>query len=322
MTVIANQWTGNGATNGDVITSGNVNAAGNGSAVTRSASGTPTFVFAGDGFNVVAATAADIARLDCTTGVSAATALRGQVKVTVGLTPATTIDLLHVRNATASVMAVNLNASRTLQFTASGTASVPSLAPAVAVGDVLLIDWAVALDASPTVSNGRIFYRVRNLTNTAWNATGEFFYDTLYTANIGVATLTSIRYGKISTGVIASPGVTWEVPGWEQIAVASTDVSAAQAKAYFADAPSTIVQLATPVVTLSASANATTTGGADGTATVSWPAVLHAAAYTVELAAGLSAVAGFATKSTSATSPFVVTGLSAGAYTIAVTATP
>jgi hypothetical protein len=113
-----------------------------------------------------------------------------------------------------------------------------------------------------------------------------------------------------------------EFLGWQGATVAITDTSAAAAKAYFADAPATIVQLDTPVVTLVSHVDASTTGGTDGSATVSWPAVAHAGSYTVEHAPGSDAVSGFTTDSTAATSPYTVTGLAAGAYTVAVTAKP
>jgi hypothetical protein len=321
MTAIGNQWTGNGANDGDALTSGNVNAAGNGATVTRSVSGTPTWTFAGDGFNVQTATSADIARLDATLGTSSA-AIRGQIKLTVGVAPSAGQDFYAVRNSGANMATVVLNTGRTIQFTGSGTLNSSSLTPAVALGDVLLVDVVLALAASPTTSNGRIFYQVTNLTNTSWNTTGVFFYDTLYTTNIGLTNATGVRMGKTATGTFASPGLTFEFLGWEGITVNPADTSSAAAKAYFADAPATVVQLATPVVNLDSSTNATTTGGTDGTATVSWSAIAHASAYKVELAAGADATSGFTTKSSAATSPYTVTGLAAGAYTIAVTATP
>lgn len=92
-----------------------------------------------------------------------------------------------------------------------------------------------ALSATPTTSNGRVFYRVQNLTDPEWADGGEFFWDSLYTRNLGVANFTQARFGKIGTFDISS--LLTESPGWESITVNPAHVSPTEAKAYFADAP-------------------------------------------------------------------------------------
>lgn len=80
--------------------------------------------------------------------------------------------------------------------------------------------------------------------------------------------------------------------------------------------------LNTPVVALDSKTDPTTVGGADGTATVSWAAIPNAVSYRVEVAPGSNATSGFTIVTENATSPYTVTGLSDGTYTIAVTAKP
>lgn len=321
MTVIANQWTGNGLADGTTITSGNVNTAGNGSTVTRNVSGSPTFMTEDNGFRASVVTAGDIARLDASfTG----TGVRTQIVLTMDVAPPSSHTPLGVRNATDYVGSVSFHPERTLQLRAgnlSGVLLAGSLTPAVALGDRLVIDMVIALAAAPTTSNGRIFYRVKNLTNPAWNTTGEFFYDSLYTLNVGTTNFVAARYGKQSANLPA-PGAVFEYLGWETVVVNPADTSEAAAKAYFADDPTTVpVPLDTPSVTIINQTNPTTAGGSDGTITVSWPAVDGADHYEAGWAAG-DVTTGFAVVDATATSPHVFTGLSAGIQTVAIQAVP
>lgn len=80
--------------------------------------------------------------------------------------------------------------------------------------------------------------------------------------------------------------------------------------------------LAAPSVTLVSKTDPTTVGGSDGKAVISWPAVTNAVSYRVEVAPGANATAGFVVRSETATSPYTVTNLSDGTYTIGVTAKP
>ena len=80
--------------------------------------------------------------------------------------------------------------------------------------------------------------------------------------------------------------------------------------------------LQTPVVTLVGQAAPSTAGATDGTITVSWPAVPNATRYEVGIASGHGATSGFTQVAADATSPHVVTGRSAGDFTVAVRAHP
>jgi hypothetical protein len=80
--------------------------------------------------------------------------------------------------------------------------------------------------------------------------------------------------------------------------------------------------LDTPVVTVTNETDPTTPGGTDGSITVTWPAVSGAATYDAGIADGLNRTDGFSVVSTSATSPYVFTGLNAGDYTVAIRAIP
>jgi hypothetical protein len=321
MTVIANQWTGDGLADGTTITAGNVNTAGNGSTVTRNVSGSPTFVTEGHGFRASVVTAGDIARLDAS---FSGTGVRTQIVLTMDVAPPSSHTPIGLRNATDYVGSISVHPERTLQLRAgnlSGVLLAGSLAPAVALGDQLVIDMVIALAAVPTTSNGRLFYRVKNLTNPTWNTAGEFFYDSGYTLNVGTTNFTAARYGKQSANLPA-PGAVFEYLGWETVAVNPADTSEAQAKAYFADDPTTVpVPLDTPAVTVVSQTDPTTAGGTDGTITVSWPAVPDADHYEAGWAAG-DVTEGFAVVSSSATSPYVFTGRSAGVQTVAIRAIP
>lgn len=81
------------------------------------------------------------------------------------------------------------------------------------------------------------------------------------------------------------------------------------------------IVLATPVVTVAATANPTTSTAADGTIQITWPAVSGAASYEAGIRAGSGHTSGF-TVTTGATSPHTFTGLAGGTYTVAVRALP
>jgi hypothetical protein len=80
--------------------------------------------------------------------------------------------------------------------------------------------------------------------------------------------------------------------------------------------------LDTPVVTVDSTSNPTTEGGTDGSITVSWVAIDGADSYTAEIADGHNATDGFTIDDAAATSPHVFSGLTAGQYTVAITAVP
>lgn len=235
MSAIANRWTGVGLPANTEITAANVNTVGNGSAVTASGLTSPggTIATEGRGIRVVVATSSSVRRIDATvTG----TALRTQCRLTVDTFPTGSDSIIKsVRSSSAAIRAFILSVSGRLGI---GGLANTTLAPAVAVGDRVLIDFVSAQAASPTVSNGRVFFRVVNLSNPTWNGTGDYFYDSGYTLDVGTVEYAQIRFGKVSTtDVLAAPGLLFEHLGWETITVNPAHTSEAQAKAYFADAP-------------------------------------------------------------------------------------
>jgi len=219
-----------------------------------------------------------------------------------------------VRTASTSIALFSANVDSTpvgYVQAPSGTFLAALQYPAVAVGDVLLIDGVVTLHSSPTTSNGRIFYRVKNLTNSGWATAGEFFADSGYTVNLGTINPSVVRFGKTSGGVLSGTPTLYEFLGVQPVTVNIAHTTSTQAKAYFADAPVLNTPLADPVVTLSSVSHPTTSGGTDGSATVTWAAVPNANHYEAGIASG-DVGAPTSTVSTSATSPYTFTGLNAG----------
>jgi len=243
---IANQWTGNGLADGTALTNGNVNTAGNGPTVTRSVSGSPTMVTSGNGFLVVTSASSDLARID-TALAAASKSVITQMMFTVPMTPDINASIINVRNSSGNVAFLNVNLSRQVELVDVTGIRIPSRSPAVAVGDKLLADMVVSLNPSPTTSNGRIFFRVKNLTDPSWGASGEFFYDSGYTLNLGTADATGVRFGKVVPFTIPSPGMLFEYLGWQATTVATSDTSVAAAKAYFADAPVVAAPVVSPM---------------------------------------------------------------------------
>jgi hypothetical protein len=80
--------------------------------------------------------------------------------------------------------------------------------------------------------------------------------------------------------------------------------------------------LATPVITAVA-VNPTTPGGGDGGINVSWAGVANADHYVVEHATGADAVSGWVTDASNVSgNSYGITGLTAGSYSVGVTAIP
>jgi hypothetical protein len=240
MSAISDQWTGNGLTDGTGITSGNVATAGNitGSSVTWTsggAGGTSTFVTAADGFDITSSTTTDVTRLD--TLYAATPGVRMQVVFTPGSSMTSTTEMINVRTSSTICHLRYDGAARTLILRDQANATDLGISPAVADGDELLIDWVAAMHTSPTTSNGRLFYRILNRTNTSWNGTGEHFYDSGYARNLQTTNPTISRFGKLSSGSTMPNGARWEFCGVEGITVNTADTSEAAAKAYFADDP-------------------------------------------------------------------------------------
>lgn len=324
MAQIINRWTGNAVVDGTNLTTGNVNTAGNsyGAATwARAVSGTPEFTYYGNGLNIVGVTS-DIARLDATLP-SAVSAVVTQMELTVRATPTTAgTAVISVRNTSGSAAGhVGITQGRQLYLDAPGGYISGSTTPAVAVGDRILIDAVSALADTPTTSNGRLFYRVTNLSNPAWNTTGVFFFDSGYALNLGVLPLNTVWFGKNTVSApLPTPGIAMERFGVEGAVVNMAHTGQAMLESYFADAPSSAVPLDTPVVTVTATTNPSAPAAPDGSITITWPAVTGADRYLVGIVAGPGATGGFDIRSTNATSPYTFTGVTAGAWTVGVMA--
>lgn len=316
---IANQWTGNALADGIAIVAGTsgtngVAAPGNfiGTGVTWGRAGTGTLVTGGNGIDVLGTTA-DAARIDGTI-TTPQIGVIFQKRMTVQdhqTAPGTHIE---VRSSTAQQVnfaLLHTDQSGVMQVPTSNYLAAGANHPALAVGDVIIIDGVFTQHSSPTGSNARFFYRIKNKTNASWATAGEFFYDSGYTLPVPAGNPSIVRFGKVSGSLLSGTPERHEFLGIAPVTVAVTDTSVAQAKAYFADEPVISAPLATPVVTLVSVSHPTTTGGTDGTATVSWPAVANADHYEAGIATG-DVSAPTSTVSTSATSPFTFTGLGAG----------
>jgi hypothetical protein len=209
-------WSGLGVTAGTALSTGNINTTGNSDAAAHShtvvynVSGTPTATYArpttpGPGISVDSAVAAAIARLDLTQ-----IAARGgacQVTYTPSAAP-TTADatIIQGRNNAATVSnvinVVHSFTGNTIQFrTAGGTTPVTGgTTPAITASHVLQIDVVVDFNSgTPSTANGRIIGRVKNLSLSTWNTTGEFFVDTGYTVDISTGPqILTWRVGKVN----------------------------------------------------------------------------------------------------------------------------
>lgn len=228
---VVRRWTGNGVANGTAVTAANVNTAGNGDTVTRTATVEATMVYQGNGFAVSGGTAATgRLELPLTPGKAAV----AQVRITIGSTPQSAGErIMSFRGAsTASGYVRRGTDGRFSLSRPDHVVIVPSQSPAWVVGHTYQIDAVVALASSPSTTNGRMFYRIKSLTDSSWNATGEFFYDTGYTQDVGVANLESIRIGKDANGILSQPDL-FESLAWNEVTVNPADTSQAAASAYF-----------------------------------------------------------------------------------------
>lgn len=316
MTAIKATWTGGGLADGTDLTASNINAAGNsvGSGITWSTVGSGTgrkLQKSGSGIRFWGTGSINVQVRATPTATAAA--MRAQCILTVTQKPAGELMFLQAYNqSNANAGWVSLRPDRTFEIY-HGASIVASRTPAVTVGSKILIDivWAES-------TSSRVFYRVTNLSDPAWNDGVPFFFDTGYT----LASNTSLNmaiFGAPNASDIPEPGYLLERLGAEGITVSSSDTSESAAKAYFADAPGD--PLPTPVVTVTATKNPSTATAADGTITATWPAVAGASRYEAGIADGV-AVDGFVTVSSSATSPYTWTGLKGGVKTIAVRAVP
>jgi hypothetical protein len=320
MSQIANQLTLDGLADGTLVTKDNIGADGNvrgtGATWVYQASGAPTPTTEGHGVRFVTSSS-QIARFDVTIA-NPTKAVRMQARVKQdGTISGAHVPLLNFRAAAGASNRGNLLFGMDdLHYGQAPSGNFNSGQAPAAKGDVLLVDLvAVAGDSS---TNGRLFWRIKNLTNATWNGTGEYFYDSGYARDLGTTVLDMVRFGMLAGGV-AAPGLLLEYMGVEAITVDPADTSADQAKAYFADAPVDLTPLPAVGNLAVVPTRPTTPGGTDGKAVVTWNAVSGASGYEARIAPGTDATTGW-TSSGAATSPKTFSGLAAGPYTVQVRA--
>lgn len=249
------RWTGNGVADGQPVTTANVGTAGNQTGtgtVTRSVGGSPSMLYAGNGFSVeVPTTSSDLARLIAT--VTFGKGLVAQLTYTHG---SHSSRPLEPRNASAPPFAVVTTNTGVVQLLRNGGAVQSTSPTALTLGHKYQIDVVLALSAVPSSSNGRFFVRIKGLTDTSWNTTGDWFVDTGYAIDLGTADFTSIRFGKNATA-LATPLSLFEHLGWDPVTVNPADLSRSAAEAYF---------MGTPSSASSVTGSASSTGGGAGAA--------------------------------------------------------
>lgn len=230
------EWHGNGLANGTSITStGIANTAGNGDTVAYASSGTTgTMVTAGDGVEISGGTDA-IKRFDCTLGLPSRQ-VQGQVLYTHngnGSSGGTAI--VWVRHASGNALVVGTNnGGQLIVYDTTGLYTTPT--PTFDVGDKFHVRYIVIVDpTAPTTTNGRFVVWIKNLSDPAWNTTGEVFVDSGYTRNVGVGDITVIRYCKpdVSSIPVANR---YERLGWEtDMGIPTSATSRAAIEPYFMD---------------------------------------------------------------------------------------
>lgn len=221
-------WSGLGVAAGTTITTGNVNTTGNsdagahGHTVTYAVSGTPTNASfarpaapAGPGLSLTAA-AAVIARLDL--NQVAARGGAAQIIYTPSAAGPTTSSSQILAGwsaaATAAAVVHNVTTNTLTLFNQVNATISGSATPALIANHSYLIDFMVDLNSgTPSTTNGRVVFGVKDLTDATWNTTGEFYLDTGYTVNVGTAQIAQWRTGKITSAAAVAQtyvtGIRW-----------------------------------------------------------------------------------------------------------------
>lgn len=230
------RWTGNGLADGTTLTTGNVNTPGNGDAVAHAGSG-GSMVTAGDGFDLSGLAAGQVRRIDM--AGTPDRAIVAQLFFTPSAIPGVegaNERVLNARSASANGTGLAFRTGGALGVEFGTAIDLGSVSPTLIAGHRYQVDFVTALATSPTVSNGRIFYRVTDTDDPGWNSGAPFFYDTGYAGNAGTADLSILRAGKLVNGTIVG---TWrfEQLGWATTAVNPAHVSQAAAEAYFLPSP-------------------------------------------------------------------------------------
>lgn len=215
--------------------------------------------------------------------------------------PTTTVSLMTMHNGTGIMADIRLEPGRTLLpyiGTAGHTAGRSAMA--LAVNTIYWLEIAVTKETGGG-GNGKVEW---NLTNAA-GAVVET-YSSPATAATGAIDAQQFRLGGGSTATWGAGAVEWLdtvraggiASGWIGPIATALD---------------------TPVLTVTENNKPSAPGAADGSVKVTWPAVPGAHHYEAGIAVG-DVTTGYTVVSTTATSPYTFTGLTAGEKTVAIRA--
>lgn len=313
MSAIANFWTGDGLANSVPLTSLNVNAAGNsvGTGILQSAGGAvgwtltlaggPTIVTAAHGVRITAATNTMVARLDGFFA-SAQNCVRVQHRSTIPVATTeqtgTSEDFI-LRAGSQTIFYLREDATtRVVSVRDANNSTNLGGAPALAAGDDYVVRAGIQQDATaPGVSNGRIWWRLDNLTNSSYNGTGYYYFSTGFTINLSTtAGITAARAWKTDQNSTMPGGRLYEFPGAEGITVPTTDTSEAALTAWLADLPATANALPTGTISANQNKNAgdpftatVTASDSDGSiASYAWTWLYHPTSANIGTSTGLT----------------------------------
>lgn len=256
------RWTGAGLAAATALTNVNVNTSGNGDAVsTFNTSGTFTAVIQSANAGVlITGAASSIARFDV-----ARTATKyavGQVFYTPGEVPGATMAIYTFRSGVNGAAAAGSFVHYTggtggklgFQNAAASTVAAFTTTVDLVLNHEYQIDMVIALDATtPSTTNGRAFYRVKDLTDPTWNTTGDFYYDSGYTINVGTADITQHRIGKVGNNVM-NTGFKVRQLGWADLSTVNTSLTRSTAESHFMTPPTYPVSGAVTTMTWKVSA--------------------------------------------------------------------
>lgn len=246
--VLGKRWTGNGLANGFTITTtAQANTVGNdegtGAVVIRATSGTPvSIVTEGDGVRIIAGSA-HIARID--SGVSQIAGLGGRFQVffTAGGVQASGVELLlNVKSTAGDMMRWAFLATRVLRLQNAAGSSVGTVPPACIDGHRYQMDViAQVKETGATTGNGRLVGRIKDLDDPTWNGTGDWYWDSGETLNLGTAAFAAtqaVRYGKQVTATpTPAAGHLFQWMGWLEVSLPPGVTARADVEAYFLDSP-------------------------------------------------------------------------------------
>jgi hypothetical protein len=229
------RWTGNALPQGTALTSGNANTVGNGDAVVWSVSAGPTATMLTDGVEISGPNTS-IARFDANRPESLYS--RTQVFLKMLEVPTATLAFATVRTigGAAVIGSAVVYSDGKVGFTNQVAATVaPATSPvALIVGHEYRCDFLDVVGT--TTANGRHVASFVDLDDSTWNGTGEFYYESGYTLNLGVAPAGQHRIGKVGTGVLTT-GMRIRQVAWGELYGVNPDTSQATTRAYFFTPP-------------------------------------------------------------------------------------